>query len=613
MKKIMSRFVLLVTIILLTLLAGCKENVKIETLVARNGVFYRNDTLFKIASAELSYPRVPREYWASRMQLLKRMGINTLSVRVPWMLHETKEGCFDFEGNRDVREFCRMAQEHGFLVWLHVGPAVDEFMDMGGLPWWLLKDKNIGFTAKNKLFMEKVGTYFRALGEQLSDMQLSKGGPIALIQISEPNGLLSSDKKTLLQLQDSVVAAGFSSSIFTVATDAKHVKDVIIPRAIVAIGIDAQKHAMSNFTSLKKIQNTMPVLCYDVNRSCTDIWGADEPLREWHKIYMRMYEVFSSVGSINISSICGGSSFGHIAGATKDDNEYLPYSTTYFGDAIIDEHGLLDDQYFTFGKALNYFVSDDNFVKEGLHSTSLLSFPETEVCDFAPLLQDISSFATSVHPMTMEQCNIGYGAIMYETTLPLLNEGDRLFVKGVHDNAQLFVDGKPIASVARGNSGCYIPFSSEYSNGKLQILVDAMGRVGDIPGYKDYKGLTDVVQMHCANGRVDTLTNWKNYPLPAEYDAIKEKKFENSRGTNLPGYYKTIINCDSEGDTYLNLSSWTRGEAWINGHSLGRFWNKGPVRTLYVPGCWLQAGDNELIIVDWVGPSEPKVSGIKRR
>jgi hypothetical protein len=40
---------------------------------------------------------------------------------------------------------------------------------------------------------------------------------------------------------------------------------------------------------------------------------------------------------------------------------------------------------------------------------------------------------------------------------------------------------------------------------------------------------------------------------------------------------------------------------WINGHAIGRYWNIGPQQTLYVPGPWLKAGDNQIIVFEAKG------------
>ena len=30
------------------------------------------------------------------------------------------------------------------------------------------------------------------------------------------------------------------------------------------------------------------------------------------------------------------------------------------------------------------------------------------------------------------------------------------------------------------------------------------------------------------------------------------------------------------GDTYLDMSKWSKGYLWVNGHNLGRYWKIGP-------------------------------------
>jgi beta-galactosidase len=54
-------------------------------------------------------------------------------------------------------------------------------------------------------------------------------------------------------------------------------------------------------------------------------------------------------------------------------------------------------------------------------------------------------------------------------------------------------------------------------------------------------------------------------------------------------------------DTYLNTSSLGKGVVWVNGHLLGRFWNVGPMGSLYLPGAWLRPGANDLTVMDLDG------------
>jgi len=79
----------------------------------------------------------------------------------------------------------------------------------------------------------------------------------------------------------------------------------------------------------------------------------------------------------------------------------------------------------------------------------------------------------------------------------------------------------------------------------------------------------------------------------------------------MPAYYRGTFNLTKTGDTFLNMTTWGKGLVWVNGYALGRFWEIGPQQTLYVPGCWLEEGENEIIILDIVSPEENKISGLR--
>ncbi len=75
------------------------------------------------------------------------------------------------------------------------------------------------------------------------------------------------------------------------------------------------------------------------------------------------------------------------------------------------------------------------------------------------------------------------------------------------------------------------------------------------------------------------------------------------------GYYRGYFNLKKVGDTFLNFETWGKGQVYVNGHAMGRIWSIGPQQTLYVPGCWLKKGKNEVIVLDVVGPKEKVVWG----
>ena len=71
-----------------------------------------------------------------RIQMCKALGMNAVCIYIFWNIHEQREGEFDFTGNNDVAEFCRLAQKNGMYVIVRPGPYVCAEWEMGGLPWW---------------------------------------------------------------------------------------------------------------------------------------------------------------------------------------------------------------------------------------------------------------------------------------------------------------------------------------------------------------------------------------------------------------------------------------------------------------------------------------------
>ncbi|MDE6810813.1 MAG: beta-galactosidase, partial [Muribaculaceae bacterium] len=78
------------------------------------------------------------------------------------------------------------------------------------------------------------------------------------------------------------------------------------------------------------------------------------------------------------------------------------------------------------------------------------------------------------------------------------------------------------------------------------------------------------------------------------------------------GVYRGEFTLTDTADTFLDFSSWGKGLVYVNGHPLGRIWNIGPQQTLYMPGCWLNKGKNEILVFDITGPEEAVTSGLSQ-
>jgi beta-galactosidase len=116
------------------------------------------------------------------------------------------------------------------------------------------------------------------------------------------------------------------------------------------------------------------------------------------------------------------------------------------------------------------------------------------------------------------------------------------------------------------------------------------------------------------NGKeVKELKNWEVYNIPAEYNYAKDQHYTVKANTDKqPAFYKGTFKLTKKGDTFLNMSSWSKGLVWVNGHGMGRYWEIGPQQTLYVPGCWLNQGNNEIIVFDLASPEDNRIEGLRQ-
>ena len=103
------------------------------------------------------------------------MGLNTVCAYLFWNLHEPKPGTFNWTEQADVAEFCRLAQQEGLWVILRPGPYACAEWEMGGLPWWLLKNQDIHLRTRDAAFVEPAKRYLKEVGRVLGPLQITHG------------------------------------------------------------------------------------------------------------------------------------------------------------------------------------------------------------------------------------------------------------------------------------------------------------------------------------------------------------------------------------------------------------------------------------------------------
>ncbi len=595
------------------------------TFTVGKGTFLLNGEPFIVKAAEVHYPRIPRPYWEHRIQMCKALGMNAVCIYIFWNIHEQKEGQFDFTGNNDVAEFCRLAQKNGLYVIVRPGPYVCAEWEMGGLPWWLLKKKDIRLRERDPYFMERVKIFEEKVGEQLKPLTIQNGGPIIMIQVENEYGSYGEDKPYVSEIRDCLRGIyGKELSLFQCDWSSNFEKN----------GLDDLTWTMNfgtganidqQFRRLGELRPDAPKMCSEFWSGWFDKWGARHETRPAKDMVDGMDEMLSKGISFSLYMTHGGTSFGHWAGANSPG--FAPDVTSYDYDAPINEYGHTTPKFFELRNMMQKY-SDKKLPAVPKAPAPIITVPKFELKEFAPLMYANGGLNTdgNADDLTFEAHNLGWGYAAYYTTLPELPLPSVLSAD-FHDFAQVFIDGKYIGKIDRVKNEKSLTIPPTKAGSSLVIVVEAMGRINFGRAIKDFKGIVGNVTISSKAGKHDvtySLNDWEKYFINDEYEtallALKRASAtendeyiegfkDDAKMMGGRGYYRGYFNLKKVGDTFLNFETWGKGQVYVNGHAMGRIWSIGPQQTLYVPGCWLKKGKNEVIVLDVVGPKETVVWG----
>ena len=621
---------LAVVVLMLSFLCSCQTR-EPHTFAVGDKTFLLDGKPFVVKAAEVHYPRIPRPYWEHRIQMCKALGMNAVCIYIFWNIHEQEEGQFNFTENNDVAAFCRIAQKNGMYVIVRPGPYVCAEWEMGGLPWWLLKKKDIRLREQDPYFMQRVKIFEQKVGEQLAPLTVQNGGPIIMIQVENEYGSYGEDKPYVSEIRDCLKSIyGDDMTLFQCDWASNFEKN----------GLDDLTWTMNfgtganidqQFRRLGELRPNAPKMCSEFWSGWFDKWGAQHETRPAKDMVDGMDEMLSKGISFSLYMTHGGTSFGHWAGANSPG--FAPDVTSYDYDAPINEWGLATPKFWELRKMMEKYNDGKEMPDVPEPPMPIITVPKFELTEFSSIFNGTdpkldAPVRTGSPVMTFEEMGMGWGSMYYATTLPEI-AGQSVLTADIHDFAQFFINGKYIGKTDRVKNEKSITLPSVKKGDELQILVEGMGRINFGRAIKDFKGIIGDVAITSTVNNTETAwkpQDWSMFALPDSYEKAVDAfvnnedwgKNDNSMRlgkpsqmaadgqdlTTKPGYYRGYFNLKKVGDTFLNFETWGKGQVWVNGHAMGRIWSIGPQQTLYVPGCWLRKGKNEVIVLDVVGPKE---------
>jgi beta-galactosidase len=560
---------------------------------------------FVIRCGEIHFARVPKEYWRHRLQMCRALGLNAVCIYLFWNFHEWEEGNFDWEGQADVAEFCRLAQSEGLWVLLRPGPYSCAEWEMGGLPWWLVKHDQINLRSRDPEFLVPACRFLEEVGRILAPQQVTRGGPLLMVQVENEYGFYGNDAEYMGAIRQALLDAGFEVPLFACnppgGLENGYRKDLF---QVVNFGAGA---AEESFAVLRAFQKTGPLMNGEYYPAWFDMWGRRHRTGEAGPIVADLDYMLQHRHSFSIYMAHGGTSFGLWAGA---DRPFSPDTSSYDYDAPISEAGWVTPKFEAIREVFMKYLQPGETVPPPPVPKPVIEIPEFALTEAVSVFDSLPEAILDETPRTMEAYEQSRGCILYRTDLPAGPPGF-LEVEAVHDFGWVLLSGVNVGVMDRRTKRFRIAIPARVESSRLDILVAAMGRVNFGTEVYDRKGLHGPVRLRFDHEEETVeLKDWRIFSLPLDRDQMMALDFAD-REVEGAAFWRGSFDLDLPGDTFLDLSSWGKGVAWVNGHCLGRFWNIGPTQTMYLPGAWLRKSGNEVVVFDLLGPSAAVLRGLR--
>ncbi|XP_062972856.1 beta-galactosidase-1-like protein [Elgaria multicarinata webbii] len=584
-----------------------------------NNCFLKDGVPFRYISGSIHYFRVPSAYWKDRLLKMYMSGLNAVQIYIPWNYHEPLPGTYIFSGDRDLEGFLDLVAQIGLLVILRPGPYICAEWEMGGLPSWLLAKPSIKLRTSDPDFLQAVDKWLEVLLPKIKPRLYHNGGNIISVQVENEYGSYYACDYDYLRHLLAAFRANLGNEVVLFTTDGTSESELrcgTLQGLYATVDFGQDENVTKAFEQQRMFEPKGPLVNSEYYTGWLDYWGAPHSTKRAEDVAKGLQKMLELEANVNMYMFQGGTNFGYWSGADYKDL-YRPITTSYDYDAPLSEAGDPTDKLY----AIRTVIGKFQLLPAGPMPPPTPKFPYGYVTlsQRVPLLDVLGLLSPSLpfyssFPLTFEAVKQTHGFMLYRTVLPhdiLEPELLSILNNGIHDLAYILLNGEYKGTLERDRvNGVNI---SGQLGDTLDLLVENMGRINFGANDSDFKGL-----IHNLTLGSTTLSDWLIYPLDID-SAVAHAwppSAPQNNGTTGPAFYTGVFTTPGiSEDTYVKLPGWSKGQLWINGFNLGRFWPvRGPQQTLFVPGPLLHdSALNTIVILELQeAPEKPNVLFLDR-
>ncbi|KAL1595948.1 hypothetical protein SLS60_009638 [Paraconiothyrium brasiliense] len=574
--------------------------------------FLLNGAPYQILGGQMDPQRIPPPYHRDRLRKARAMGLNTIFTYTFWNLLEPGRGTWDAGEADSISSFIRIAQEEGLNVVLRPGPYVCGEREWGGFPAWLASVPGLVVRSNNAPFLSAAENYLENLARELEGLHVRDGGPILMVQVENEYGSYGDDHgytsaiKGLLQN-----AFGEDKVLYTNdGTEQWTLEGGSVPGVLAEVDGDPR----AGFAALRKYITDAsmkgPLLDGEYYTWTFDSWGYNRSSAPAAAFVSDIeYVLGNESAGLSLYMVHGGTNFGFGNGALWQ-GKTRAFTTSYDYGSPIDEAGRTTPLYHTLRDTLLKYAGGS--VPDVPEDIPLSEIPAFDLDPAVPLFDTLDgrNAVQSENPLTMEDLGQAYGFTLYSHTHTspssvsgLLSPGDR-----ARDRVLIYINSV-FAGVIDSTYAYPQNLTVTLEKGDtLDLLVENLGRVDyysrgtDFPNeiLDPWKGVVGNVTL--GNTR---LHPWTHHPIPlAQLPHLEIAAYHTSINSTQPLFLTGSFTLDTPDpdparlDTYLEIQGGVKGNVWVNGFHLGRYWSRGPQQSLYLPGTVLKEGANEVVVLE---------------
>ncbi|KAM4584294.1 beta-galactosidase isoform 2-T2 [Odontesthes bonariensis] len=487
---------------------------------------------------------------------------------------------------------------------------------MGGLPAWLLNKKDIVLRSSDPEYIAAVDKWMGKLLPMMKPYLYQNGGPIITVQVENEYGSYFACDYNYMRHLTKLFRSHLGDEVVLFTTDGAglhYLKCGSIQGLYATVDFGPGSNITAAFGAQRHAEPHGPLVNSEFYTGWLDHWGSRHAVVSSVSVAKSLSQILAVGANVNMYMFIGGTNFGYWNGA---NSPYAAQPTSYDYDAPLTEAGDLTEKYFAIREVIKMYRD----VPKGPIPPTTPKFaygavPMKKLQTISEALEmlSISGPVQSLYPQTFMELNQAFGYVLYRTTLPVNCSSPTPLsspMNGVHDRAYVSVDGVATGILER-NKVLTINVTGK-AGSQVDILVENMGRINYGRDINDFKGLVSNLTL---GGR--PLTGWTMYRLGID-DAVSQGLLGDNPPTRKdapqpavlspPAFYGGSFTIpdgipDLPQDTYVKLPNWRKGQIWINGFNLGRYWpSRGPQVTLYVPAYILStATANNVTVLELEG------------